>query len=239
MKNNLCKICNQKFTERGLKKHIIKCIPTTIYNGIYMRLYGEKKIKVNDETIIKKYWVYIVVPLDYTLHKLDSVIRNIWVECCNHLSEFIVSKDNKINIYIYSNHEQEDKDINQQINLLDVIKNKELVYHYDFDNTTKINIEILDIITNKKNNENILLINRNNEVDINCSNCNNSSNKICSICNKINCCYNSCMCDNKTLLPLLNSPRMGTCCYGSKKKVNHYYSLVESKNDIQNNISII
>jgi len=36
------------------------------------------------------YWLHIEIPVDSTLEDLDQFIRDIWVECCNHASEFII-----------------------------------------------------------------------------------------------------------------------------------------------------
>lgn len=34
----------------------------------------------------KKYWLIIEVSENVTLKELDNFIRDIWVECCGHLS---------------------------------------------------------------------------------------------------------------------------------------------------------
>ena len=36
------------------------------------------------------YWMHLEMPADDTLYDLDGFLRDIWVECCDHLSEFKV-----------------------------------------------------------------------------------------------------------------------------------------------------
>lgn len=34
------------------------------------------------------YWLHLQAPGDRTFGELDSVLRRLWLECCNHLSAF-------------------------------------------------------------------------------------------------------------------------------------------------------
>jgi Zn finger protein HypA/HybF involved in hydrogenase expression len=38
------------------------------------------------------YWMHLEMPANSTLYELDSFLRAIWLECCDHLSEFRIGK---------------------------------------------------------------------------------------------------------------------------------------------------
>ena len=48
------------------------------------------------------YWMHLEMPASLSLLDLDGFLRDIWLECCGHLSEF------KINKVSYSSHMEED-----------------------------------------------------------------------------------------------------------------------------------
>ena len=43
-------------------------------------------------TYLPMYWMHLELPAEHTLYDLDSFLRDTWVECCDHLSEFKVGK---------------------------------------------------------------------------------------------------------------------------------------------------
>lgn len=61
-----------------------------------------KKLNTSDEpkvkllhilvegTYLPMYWMHLELPAEHTLYDLDSFLRDTWVECCDHLSEFKV-----------------------------------------------------------------------------------------------------------------------------------------------------
>lgn len=41
----------------------------------------------------KEYCLYIAIDKDLELRALDQFLRDIWLECCGHLSEFIIDEE--------------------------------------------------------------------------------------------------------------------------------------------------
>ena len=41
-------------------------------------------------TYLPMYWMHVEIPADHTFYDLDDFLRETWVECCDHLSEFRV-----------------------------------------------------------------------------------------------------------------------------------------------------
>ena len=38
-----------------------------------------------------RYWMHLDMPMNLDLRGLDQFLRNIWLECCEHLSAFYIS----------------------------------------------------------------------------------------------------------------------------------------------------
>ncbi|XRO76575.1 hypothetical protein ACO3VM_07285 [Methanocaldococcus sp. 10A] len=82
MSKGKCYICGKIIDKKGAVKHLKSCVKKenikkdvdVFHIGLYA---GD-------------YWLHIEIPKDYTLKDLDQFIRDIWVECCEHLSEFTI-----------------------------------------------------------------------------------------------------------------------------------------------------
>ena len=82
-----CKYCGKEYTRTGMVKHLQSCkkridlCPKAAGTEKYFELllYGMHN---------KDYWLIIQIKENATLDDLDQFIRDIWVECCGHLSAF-------------------------------------------------------------------------------------------------------------------------------------------------------
>jgi hypothetical protein len=80
-------------TKRGVAKHLDKCIQRrkslqaaeTSSRSIETLLHLRVQAGVD-----KNYWLDLEMNGSATLEKLDKYLRAIWLECCGHLSEFII-----------------------------------------------------------------------------------------------------------------------------------------------------
>ncbi len=93
----------------------------------------------------KDYWLIIQIKENATLDDLDRFIRDIWVECCGHLSVFEIDG---------VSYEREPDD--------------------DFGSTTEIMVKVLDHYSAQKQNEKVVILSRNNPPEFACSICGNS-----------------------------------------------------------------
>ena len=122
----------------------------------------------------KDYWLIIQIKENATLDDLDRFIRDIWVECCGHLSVF------EIDGVSYEREPDDDfgwgepaKSTNhtlKQVLTTGMIFN----YEYDFGSTTEIMVKVLDHYTAQKQNEKVVILSRNNPPEFACSICGNS-----------------------------------------------------------------
>ena len=88
----LCKYCGKEYTKAGMLRHLPACKKRK------EKLESEKgKRKCGYFQIVlmakysKKYWLLIEVSENVTLKELDKFIRDIWVECCGHLSAYEIN----------------------------------------------------------------------------------------------------------------------------------------------------
>ena len=122
----------------------------------------------------KDYWLIIQIKENATLDDLDRFIRDIWVECCGHLSVFEIDG--------VSYEREPDDDFGwgepaksthhtlKQVLTTGMIFN----YEYDFGSTTEIMVKVLDHYSAQKQNEKVVILSRNNPPEFACSICGNS-----------------------------------------------------------------
>src|SRR5262249_16834882 len=82
----ICYKWKQLVNKNNAKSHINKC-------------FSQGEASPVDAFLVKAqwphknpvYWLYLAVPFKATLENLDNFLRNIWLECCSHLSQFIIN----------------------------------------------------------------------------------------------------------------------------------------------------
>ncbi|MFH1916039.1 MAG: hypothetical protein ABIJ21_02130 [Nanoarchaeota archaeon] len=195
-----CRLCNKEFSQRGMKKHILACDKDKGQENVFL-------IKAE----AGPFWVYFEIETEKTLKKLDAYLKDLWLECCGHLSAFTISNQR------YSIYEQEldsdEKDMNAK--LRNVLKlGLAFQYEYDFGTTTEL---LLTCLKEKQGSKGIYIIARNEPLDWKCEKCKKQAKEICTqciwegkgfLCNK---CAKQHKCEEEYFLPIVNSPRMGMC----------------------------
>lgn len=170
----------------------------------------------------KDYWLYISIDVNATLKDLDQFLRDIWLECCGHLSMFRIDGKN------YES-EVDDSSIfgrvenNMNVKLKDVVAvNYKMQYEYDFGSTTYLEIKVLDKLRCSNKGKKVEIMTRNNEVQLNCSYCQEPAvyydyENESYLCNN---CYENHNVDDEMIeeIGYVNSPRAGVCGYQGSKE---------------------
>lgn len=164
---------------------------------------------------LPEYWMYIQVPVNFTLESLDNFLRDIWLECCGHLSAFTIEGG-----IFNSSPESSLEDRSMDIPLEKVLKpGVVFTYEYDFGTTTELVGKVVEVVYDISSEKDIKLLARNEPPDVFCMHC---QDKVVHICTE--CMYDKSglLCvkhktghkhDEDMLLPIVNSPRMGECGY--------------------------
>ncbi|ALO27269.1 hypothetical protein [Leptospira borgpetersenii] len=216
--NGTCAYCREEIQKNSgsIKAHISKCDSKN----------KSKKNKTSHHMLLliegkynPEYWLVIKAKADTSLKKIDSFIRDIWVECCGHLSAFTV----------------ESGDIEMEEKIGQVFEEGFKVdYIYDFGSSTELSLSLIDEIEDGDEKD-IKIIFRNKDVDFKCYHCHNKAEMICPFCihNRSGLLCKSCIKNHECveeegedlLLPLVNSPRVGECAYSGyqDKYVKKYF----------------
>jgi len=179
-------MCRETATKTVIKNHVMKK-----HNSGDEKCYLIKAEGAYD----KDYWLFFSVTTNTTLTAIDHFLREIWCECCGHLSAF------------YKGGDELDEDT--EIAALNI--GDKLVYEYDFGTTTEVNLTIISEILRPKNDEEIVLLVRNEPITHLCDSCG-------AIATYVNVWEEGFLCENcaedkEALMPITNSPRMGECGY--------------------------
>jgi|GEM_PF-284039 len=185
--NGNCFMCGKTTAKTAMKNHIMK-----EHNIGDEGCYLFKAEGAYD----KDYWILFSVRQNSKLSAVDEFLREIWCECCGHLSAFRrggseVSKSRKISTFS---------------------KGDKLHYEYDFGSTTEILVTVMDEVKRPKQKESVVLLARNEPYVANCDECSAPAEYV-------NIWENKCLCedcideDEEGFMPIVNSPRSGECGY--------------------------
>ncbi len=165
------------------------------------------------------YWIILLVKKNATLKSIDSELRDIWLECCGHLSAFTIYGEDYTS---FPDDELGGKSMNTRIGKLFSV-GLEGEYIYDYGDSTYLTFKVLDLVPfNPKGRKSVEVVARNDPPEIPCSICGEPATEICLEClyekdveDPFFCdaCFEKHECDEEMSLPVVNSPRMGQCAY--------------------------
>jgi hypothetical protein len=200
-----CLYCNQMFSQLEIGKHLAKHLADMEKTDT-----GEKtQTFCHVEVEADEMFLHLLVKGAAAMKKIDNFLRDIWLECCGHLSDF--------------GHKNFKVSMNQKVE--DIFEPGVKIFHdYDYGTTTRVLLKGLkQYQMNLK--ESIILLSRNEPLKRMCAICKKEpAINLCTVCNceKYSFFCESCsqehenICDDfadYSCLPVVNSPRMGECGY--------------------------
>ncbi len=215
----LCNLCGNKFTKTGMTRHLQSCISRQLQSK---QDTPGNKTKKPDSIVVSvegrycpQYWLYLELPIHTELIELDQFLRNIWLECCGHMSAYHIRGED-YSISPDFTYEERDMDI-ALTKVLGV--GEYFTYEYDFGTTTELILKVIGVFNKTAAGGKIAILARNDEPRYSCDYCENTAVEICIECNfdgkgwLCEKCVEKHECDEELLLPVVNSPRVGTCGY--------------------------
>jgi len=157
--------------------------------------------------------MHVAAPVKAPLSKLDAFLRHIWLECCGHMSAFVIGG---IRYTSSPMEEEEERGMATPLSrVVDVGTN--LFYEYDFGSTTELGLKVVGFWNQDKPKGAMQLLARNEPPQSICDQCKTQpAMKICIECEAAWLCE-SCAaaheCSEEMFLPVVNSPRVGVCGY--------------------------
>lgn len=222
-----CLLCGKSYSKTGMTRHLQTCRQQNLAgNGGSGRRPGRKRqgYHLAVEGLDRpQYWMHLEIASNASLEALDFYLRREWLECCWHLSAFVIRGR-----YYF----REDRgiwadlrDLDMEGTLQEALRpGTKFIHEYDFGDTTELALRVVsegDIAVDRQG---IRMLAQNDPPPIPCANCETLAAKFCTEC------YwgkgNFFFCDScsrlhaadspshdEMFLPVVNSPRMGQCAY--------------------------
>jgi len=186
-----CELCDLEAGRIAIKNHI-------------MKKHNEGKHEcylIRAESVWKSspYWLLFCAPKTSTLDEVDDLLRDVWCECCGHMSGFFKGRYDEIDMDVRLSY----------FKVGDTFR-----YDYDFGTTTSLKLSIVDEMLSIE--EKVQLLGRNDMPEYECTFCDNEADYIdCDWSSDAFACEK---CHEEKegdfdWLPTANSPRMGICGY--------------------------
>lgn len=217
MTDGKCFLCDAVITKSGAVKHFKSCLSERIKMLESKRKSESKKFfhLLVEGSYNPEYWMHIIIQGDTRLEKLDSFLRDTWLECCGHLSAFTINN---------RRFESEYAD-DYPVELMTIGVGRlfrvglKFLHEYDFGSTTGLTLKVVSEWNGKFKGDPIQLIAQNEPPEIPCDKCGKKATQVCAQCSDggggwlCDACSKTHECGEEMLLPIVNSPRVGVCGY--------------------------
>ena len=209
-----CAYCGQETTKSGMTKHLAACPQRRAAieqadgkKGASETLYHLRIQAANQS----EFWLDLEMRGSAKLADLDHYLRAIWLECCDHLSQFSMGK-------------RWGEEISQNLKAKAIFApGVELTHIYDFGTTSQTQIKVVGTREGKPTTKHpIALMARNLMPEAKCIECHQPATWLCMECLIEEDKWGT-LCDQHAQkhphdnsgepIPLVNSPRLGMCGY--------------------------
>lgn len=199
-----CGLCGEEFAGMSIRAHLKSCLG---------------KLRGGHPAFVLKasagpFWVYFSADVNSTLKDVDGFLRELWLECCGHLSSFEIGKQ----VYFSEPSELEPGEKTMEAPVEKALKGVSKFSHkYDFGTTTNLLLEVVCEI--EEGPAKVMILARNALPPFKCSECGKPAEEVCVQCVwsslEDGCFCKSCAkkhdCMEPAFLPIANSPRIGMC----------------------------
>jgi hypothetical protein len=226
-----CLFCGKTFAKAGINRHLKTHFEEKRQiAGVSFLL----KVEQNPRWGKTPYFLSLWVDGEATLKQLDQFLRDIWLECCGHLSAFRYKSSGNPTMSINSlvrSFAQPRVSTGEYGEIPFKKKAKEIFcpdmkldYEYDFGSSTELEVSVVSVFPHGADKK-IVLLSRNEPLEIMCSACKKvPATQICTVCMYDEDAEFCDKCAEKhakkcedfadyASAPVANSPRMGVCGY--------------------------
>lgn len=205
-----CALCGASFSKRQMLRHLAQCAYPDGRNVAAV-------IQVRVDAAGTPYWLDLDVNATAPLGELDEFLRDIWLDCCDHLSAFDVGRER----YSMAPMERSERGMEVRVSKSLPPVGEVFSYEYDFGSTTYLRLKVVAHRQAPSRRGTVRLLARNDAPAWKCAECGQEATALCSICFYEEDDFFFCElhtesheCGDERSLPVLNSPRMGVCAYG-------------------------
>ena len=203
----ICSLCGERKSKRAMAAHLGGCAPKHDaprggnVEWIQLRVEGGGP-----------YWLDVEASSKAQLKDLDRLLRNVWLECCGHMSAFFVGRKRPERLSEYP--------MNATVGEVFGGQREAAHYEYDFGSTTELAVRAVSERTGRGDRKaGVRVLARNEAPHLACEECGEPASEVCPFSQS----ENPFLCPEHTghadcdehecHLPVVNSPRMGVCGY--------------------------
>lgn len=217
-----CNLCGLTFAKTGMTRHLQACwgkrtVSEEVFPGSAGRKVHEGRVFLIavGSRYSSDYWMHLEVPAAAMLVVLDRFLRDIWLECCGHMSAFEI---NGRRYYSSAAREMAGQSMNFEIGRV-LAPGVKAFHKYDFGTTTELTLSVSAERKGLTDGKSIRVLARNDPPQILCQSCGKAATKVCTqciyegegwLCDE---CARKHDCGEDMFLPVVNSPRVGMCGY--------------------------
>lgn len=213
----VCARCGATLGKRAMANHLKKCLATSEDKTPSSAAQAEVFDLLVQGEGMPFFWLYVTADSGARLQDLDQFLRDIWLECCGHMSVFRIGSTD---YFITAAGELGGRSMKATLDSV-LAPGLEFTHEYDFGDTTYLRLKVLDKRLSKPNKNKVRLLARNEMPPIKCDSCSQPATQLCQICVQewadearfCNECAPRHKCGEDYLLPFTNSPRCGQCGY--------------------------
>ena len=224
-----CIFCQKTFSKASLTRHLHTHLAEKVMSNKPGKSF-HVKIENDPRWGSSPYFLHLWVDGNATLQKIDTLLRQIWLECCGHMSAFNYPQQKQISPMNFMQAIAKGK--MQLGEYGEIAMNKKashifredlkLKYEYDFGSTTQLQLAVVKEF-NITADQPIVLLSRNEPLGLLCEICGEKpATKLCSVCEDESMFCADCAKQHAkkcadyadyAAMPVVNSPRMGVCAY--------------------------
>ncbi|MFW6288461.1 MAG: DUF1186 domain-containing protein [Spirochaetota bacterium] len=209
MAESQCRFCGKRYANAGIARHVAACKARSGLEGQTAMFSRLSVVDPHDAD----YRLDLLARPRTTLSDLDAFLREIWLECCGHMSMFRIGE-----VSFTSSPDAFYGERNTDVALANLPNAADIHYTYDMGSPTDLRIRILSPVEHADYGPGIVLAARNDPPPVVCS-CGAEAIAIdryagwdggVPLCEA---CMQADDVDTEGLAPLTNSPRTGVCGY--------------------------
>ncbi len=195
-----CELCGEEVPRAEMSRHLERCVPVHGAQGKP----GELVLLLFEAAGDPRYWIHVEARADAGLKQVDNLLRDVWLECCGHMSGFYVGRE----------------ELDMRFKIGEVFRSKSLKFRheYDFGSTTTLDGRVLGTREGSIGCAPVRLLARNDPPSWTCKKCKEPATVMCPLCSDAELFCNAHASSHRhareeAYLPVVNSPRMGVCGY--------------------------
>ena len=225
--HGLCALCGHRAAKAAMARHLAVCVPAHDVAEAAPATLFRLRVEAPEDRL---YWLDVEVKADARLRALDQFLREVWLECCGHMSAFTIGGvryEIAAPTADWSFDSLDGPRLRSMNAKLGDAASPELVFHYEYDfgSTTGLRLKVASAREGRIGRRQLRLLARNAPATWLCAVCSAPATELCAFCldglEDILFCKDHARVhvagaheeDEAALLPLVNSPRMGVCGY--------------------------